>query len=50
MFLPTDISEMQGKIHYLCEFETGVRFIESKVAKQEWPEMIIGYLEPMMEI
>lgn len=40
-----------GKKFYLTEFENGgVRFFGSSEAKKRWPNMIIEYLEPMLQV
>lgn len=45
-----DVTKQMGIIYYLCEFDGGQRFYNAKEAKNLWPNLIIDYLEPLIEI
>lgn len=50
LFLFVDVTEMFGKVYYLAKFDKGVRFFQSKSAMEQWPDLIIAFLEPLMEV
>lgn len=44
-----DVTKHFGTVFYLVNFDNGVRFFKSKEVRNRWPNLIIGYLEPLIQ-